>query len=348
MARVHLFIIQMLIAEKAARNPLKPKDGNGKVVRPKSTITRILTYDVYGNDVDKDLLSIPSGDHKYKTCQNLLIAIHVFLKDSRWKARVEGQPGTTWIEIYGAFDCLGYGIDYCNLKGDRANSRPNDLRTTQRARSWQIHWGKNRRTRPAFTPAFATQRASLGTELDAFKKLLKYLVKICGNENLNEIFTQGDSSMNHRLKTIGITGHVPEIHGHLVLDCRQAAIGSGGFFKVRNGTPAKAATQYSKMCDKAISNQCDGEHHKKYDNPKNTDIFFADPAEENPGKSITYKDDNDDASNTKLNSYGIEKTTKLTDDQWDFIEAKRKAALESLMIFGEQRAIFAPTTTTLQ
>ena len=105
MARVHNFIIQMLIAEKTARTLLKPKDENGKVLRPKSTITRMLPYDAYGKDVDNELLSIPSGDHKYKRCQNLLIAIHFFLKDILWKARVEGQPGTTWIEIYAAFDC---------------------------------------------------------------------------------------------------------------------------------------------------------------------------------------------------------------------------------------------------
>ena len=95
---------------------------------------------------------------------------------------------------------------------------------------------------------------ALYTELDSFKKLVRYIAKHCMTDEQKELFTQGESSMKHRLTTIGITGHVPAIQGNLILTEKKAATVSKSMFKIRNGTTKKATTAYFSMCDEIEKN----------------------------------------------------------------------------------------------
>ena len=97
--------------------------------------------------------------------------------------------------------------------------------------------------------ADAANKDALYTELDSFKKLVRYIAKHCMTDEQKELFTQGESSMKHRQTTIGITGHVPAIQGNLILTEKKAATVSKSMFKIRNGTPKKATTAYSSMCE---------------------------------------------------------------------------------------------------
>ena len=150
------------------------------------------------------------GNHRLAKVQKLYVDVSSFLSDQCWRLPSDETraSGTTWLELFILFDTLGYRRREGRTKKNAVSAERADRRKAK-------HKHQRRGIRSAET---SEPRASLGEELEAFKKVVRHTTRQDGDAEQAKWFHADTKPQYRRLKVLGIMEHQPAIAANCEVD----------------------------------------------------------------------------------------------------------------------------------
>ena len=164
-----------------------------------------------------------------------------FLRLQEWMMPETGAKaaGNTWIELFVKFDIGGYRRKVGKYKKNTEVAKRAEARRAKVKRAE----GKGKK-KSARTDETAETRASLGEELECFKKICRFIGRQDMSKDQEVILKAEKKQMYYRLKGLAIIGHQAGIQGVCRMDAREKLEVEEAIFRQKYGTSNKALKAY--------------------------------------------------------------------------------------------------------
>ena len=223
MEEVQLTIIAVIKAEKTEReNRQKVQNASKGFDEQKVAITTgIIPHHPQDEVEARTLLLTPPtrGPHKYRKQQALYVSIHNFIQKNKWKCMLQEveRAGSTWIEIFAAFDQGGYRCAGAERVLDERAAKSAEQR---RKRTAKICEGSARNSdhRKSTSEKIegCDRKVTLRAELANFKSIFRYITRNEMSVEDAKSFAASSKYNDKRLSYIGVYGNQPAICAQLV------------------------------------------------------------------------------------------------------------------------------------